>query len=180
MAAPSVHEGTLIKGYRIGRCLGTGSMGEVYEATNESNGKRVALKVLREGTEEALNASRRLLEEARAVNAIRHPGIVEVFDLGLMGEGRPFLVMELLEGLSLSARLKQGLFPVPDAIAVLEGMFDALGAAPPAQIRGVTQSPLHGVSFAHTFDNAAAPTLLVLVRVARVSVRAGHGPRARV
>jgi serine/threonine-protein kinase len=129
MAAPSVHEGTLIKGYRIGRCLGTGSMGEVYEATNESNGKRVALKVLREGTEEALNASRRLLEEARAVNAIRHPGIVEVFDLGLMGEGRPFLVMELLEGLSLSARLKQGLFPVPDAIAVLEGMFDALGAA---------------------------------------------------
>jgi len=127
--SPSVREGTLIKGYRVGRCLGTGSMGEVYEAKNETNGKRVALKVLREGTEEALNASRRLLEEARAVNAIRHPGIVEVFDLGLMGETRPFLVMELLEGISLSARLKQGIFLVPDAIAVLEGMLEALGAA---------------------------------------------------
>jgi serine/threonine-protein kinase len=104
-------------------------MGEVYEAKNEANGKRVALKVLRDGAEAALNASRRLLEEARSVNAIRHPGIVEVFDVGLMNEKRPFLVMELLEGIALSTRLKQGLFPLNDAVAVLEGMLDALDAA---------------------------------------------------
>ncbi len=127
--ASSVREGTLIKGFRVLRCIGTGSMGEVYEAQNEATGRRVAIKLLRDGAEEALNASRRLLEEASAVNAIRHPGIVEVFDVGLLGDRRPFLVMELLEGQSLSARLKQGVIPVPEALVLLEGILAALEAA---------------------------------------------------
>ncbi len=128
VTAPTVREGALIKGYRVGRCIGTGSMGEVYEAKHETTGKRVALKLLKHGAGTELNASRRLLEEARAANAIRHPGIVEVLDVGLMGE-RPWLALELLVGKPLSVRLKQGLMPIDEVTRVLEGILAALGAA---------------------------------------------------
>lgn len=126
---PSLAEGTVVNGYRVGKCLGTGSMGEVYEAKHQVIGRRVALKVLREGTDEVFNAGQRLLEEARSVNAIRHPGIVEVFDLGLMGERRPYLVMELLVGRPLSLRIKQGALQLGEARVLLEGILDALAAA---------------------------------------------------
>ena len=76
----------MINEYRVGKCLGRGSMGEVYEGRHETRG--VALKVLREGADDQLNAGRRLLEEARSVNAIRHPGIVDIF--GVMWLRRRF------------------------------------------------------------------------------------------
>ncbi|MBL8914797.1 MAG: protein kinase [Archangium sp.] len=119
----------MIKDFRVVRCLGRGSMGEVYEAKHQSNGKRVAIKLLREGADDHLNASRRLLEEARVVASIRHKGIVDVFDIGLYGEKRPYLVMELLEGLSLSARIRQGPVLTEDAVTWLEGILTALEAA---------------------------------------------------
>lgn len=129
-APPPLAEGTLLKDYRVVRRLGTGSMGEVYEAVHAVIGRRVAIKVLKHGVDEALNASRRLLEEARAVNAIRHPGIVDVFDVGVYGDRRPFLVMELLEGRSLSDRLKQQGKPALDeSLHLLGGILEALGAA---------------------------------------------------
>lgn len=117
----------MIKEYRVGKCLGRGSMGEVYEGRKDS--KRVALKILREGAEDQLNAGRRLLEEARSVNAIHHPGIVEVLDIGLFTERRPFLVMELLEGASLSARIKAKPIAWQAAVGWLDGVLDALDAA---------------------------------------------------
>jgi serine/threonine-protein kinase len=126
---PSLAEGALIKDYRVVRCLGRGSMGEVYEAKHQTIGRRVAIKLLREGADDQLNASRRLLEEARSVNSIRHSGIVEVFDIGLYADRRPYLVMELLEGYSLSARIKQGPVLVEEAVQWLEGILDALQAA---------------------------------------------------
>lgn len=105
-------------------------MGEVYEAVHTVIGRRVAIKVLRAGADEALNAARRLLEEARAVNAIHHPGIIDVFDAGVFGERRPYLVMELLEGQSLAERLKaHGKLPLPELFHVLTGVLEALGAA---------------------------------------------------
>lgn len=119
----------MIKDYRVVRCIGRGSMGEVYEAKHQTNGRRVAIKLLRDGADDHLNASRRLLEEARTVASIRHKGIVDVFDIGLYGEKRPYLVMELLEGLSLSARIRQGPVLTEDAVTWLEGILVALEAA---------------------------------------------------
>jgi serine/threonine-protein kinase len=104
-------------------------MGEVYEAVHQSIGRRVAIKLLRDGADDQLNAGRRLLEEARSVNAIRHSGIVDVFDIGLYADRRPYLVMELLEGLSLSARIRQGPVLAEDAVSWLEGILEALEAA---------------------------------------------------
>ena len=125
----SLPEGTTIASYKLLGLIGAGSMGEVYEAQHHPSNRRVALKVLRAQTDESSNAGRRLLEEARAVIAIRHPGIVVVSDVGLMGEGRPYLVMELLAGLPLSVHLKQRAMPVADIVRVLDGILDALGAA---------------------------------------------------
>jgi serine/threonine-protein kinase len=105
-------------------------MGEVYEAVHALIGRRVAIKVLRHGVDEALNAARRLLEEARVVNAIRHPAIVDVFDVGVHADRRPYLVMELLEGRSVADRLKaEGPLPLGDALSLLAGVLEALGAA---------------------------------------------------
>ncbi|GMU59015.1 MAG: hypothetical protein AMXMBFR34_07780 [Myxococcaceae bacterium] len=127
---PPLAEGTQLKDYRLVRRIGTGAMGEVYEAVHSVIGRKVAIKVLRIGVDEALNASRRLLEEARAVNAIRHAGIVDVFDVGVYGERRPYLVMELLEGRTLSERLKvDGPPPLHEALAILEGVLGVLAAA---------------------------------------------------
>ena len=129
-APPPLAEGTLLKDYKVVRRLGTGSMGEVYEAVHAVIGRRVAIKVLKHGVDQALNASRRLLEEARVVNAIRHPGIVDVVDVGVYGDRRPFLVMELLEGRSLSDRLRQqGKPPLDESLHLLAGILEALGAA---------------------------------------------------
>lgn len=119
----------MIAGYRLLGLIGSGSMGEVYEAQHKPSNRRVAIKVLREKTDDASNAGRRLLEEARVVIAIRHPGIVVVSDVGLMGEGRPYLVMELLQGLPLSVHLKQRNLPIDDIVLILDGILDALAAA---------------------------------------------------
>ncbi|MEW6434968.1 MAG: serine/threonine-protein kinase [Myxococcota bacterium] len=129
-APPPLAEGTKLKDYTLKRRLGTGSMGEVYEAVHAVTGRRVAIKVLKHGVDQALNASRRLLEEARVVNAIRHPGIVDVFDVGVYGERRPYLVMELLEGRSLAERLTaDGRPPLDEALWLLAGILEALAAA---------------------------------------------------
>jgi serine/threonine-protein kinase len=119
----------MIAGYKLLGLIGSGSMGEVYEAQHFPSHRRVALKVLRDKTDDSINAGRRLLEEARAVIAIRHPGIVVVSDVGLAGEGRPYLVMELLNGSPLSVHLKQRKMTIPDAVLVLDGILDALSAA---------------------------------------------------
>ena len=119
----------MIAGYKLLGLIGSGSMGEVYEAQHFPSHRRVALKVLRDKTDDSINAGRRLIEEARAVIAIRHPGIVVVADVGLMGEGRPYLVMELLNGAPLSVVIKQKKLPIPDIVLILDGILDALAAA---------------------------------------------------
>lgn len=124
----SLPEGTMIAGYRLLGLIGSGAMGEVYEAQHHPSKRRVAVKVLREKTEEP-NAARRLMEEARAAIDIRHPGIVTVSDVGLMGEGRPYLVMELLNGLPLSVYLKLRPPSLDDSLLILESILDALSAA---------------------------------------------------
>jgi serine/threonine-protein kinase len=121
-------EGTPIGDYRLQQMIGTGSMGEVYEARHVATQRKAAIKVLRVDAEEAHNAAQRLVEEARAAIAIRHPGIVQVTDLGIYRE-RPYMVMELLNGLPLGVQLKQRLMTVPEAIHVLDGILDALSAA---------------------------------------------------
>ena len=122
--------GTPVGEYEVVRQLGSGAMGEVYEAVHPMIGKRVAIKVMRTPASEALVEARRLLEEARVVNAIRHPAIIDIFGANVLPDGRPFLVMELLEGQSLQEYLKANHpLTIADVISLLDGLLEPLSAA---------------------------------------------------
>ncbi len=86
--------------YRLEASLGSGGMAEVWRAVDERLGRKVAVKLLHP---RALPPEReRFLLEVRALSRLFHPGIVQVLDLGEM-EGRPYFVMELVEGAPLTA-----------------------------------------------------------------------------
>src|SRR6185369_1696078 len=92
--------------YRAISVLGEGGMGVVYLAEHPEIGRKVAIKVLHPDFARDQQVLGRFLNEARAANAIRHPNIIEILDSGMLGDGTPFLVMELLEGESLGTRLR--------------------------------------------------------------------------
>jgi eukaryotic-like serine/threonine-protein kinase len=95
--------GTLIdEKYRIVRRLGSGTVGQVYEATHTLIGHRVALKVLSREMAVRSDGLMLLLHEARVANSIRHPNIVQMTDLAQTRDGLLYLVMELLEGIDLA------------------------------------------------------------------------------
>ncbi|HNN94393.1 MAG TPA: protein kinase [Pseudomonadota bacterium] len=91
--------------YRIVRPLGQGGMGAVYEAIQEPIGRRVAVKVLLAQHAQDRDAVARFFNEARAVNLIEHPSIVQVSDYGQATDGTVYLAMEYLRGQTLSERL---------------------------------------------------------------------------
>src|SRR4030095_510309 len=98
--------GTVLAGkYRITREIGRGGMASIYEAENIDIGKRVAIKVLAQELTSSVVVVERFLREARAAAAIRSPYICDVYDSGKLEDGRPFLVLELLEGESLYERM---------------------------------------------------------------------------
>lgn len=99
---------TSIGPYRIQRLLGEGGMGAVYEGIHETTSLRVAIKVLHPEYARDATMTGRFFNEARAVNKIEHPGIVQVFDYGQQADGCAYLAMEFLKGESLSSRLARG------------------------------------------------------------------------
>src|SRR6266540_584806 len=120
--------------YRVTSLIGEGGMGVVYLAEHATIGRRAAVKVLRPGLTESPELARRFFNEARAANAIRHPGIVEVFDSGTLPSGVSYIVMELLEGESLAARLRRGPLPAAEARNLAAQTASALAAAHAAGI----------------------------------------------
>ncbi|MCA9667999.1 MAG: serine/threonine protein kinase [Myxococcales bacterium] len=105
-SAPDRWIGQLLDGrYRIERVIERGGMGTVYLAQAERIQREVAVKIVSARPQAGQNDLRRLAREARAVNLIGHPNIVDVIDFGWIDERAAFLVMELLVGESLDARL---------------------------------------------------------------------------
>ncbi len=93
--------------YRLGRLIGEGGMGSVYEAEHEGLRAKVAVKLLSEHGSLDAKSVARFRREARAMGAIRHENVVSVMDTGTDEDNIPFLVMELLEGESLAAMLRR-------------------------------------------------------------------------
>src|SRR4051812_27378542 len=121
--------------FRVTQLIGEGGMGVVYLAEHPGIGRRAAVKVLRPGLTDNPEITKRFFNEARAANAIRHPGIVEVFDCGTLPSGTSYIVMELLEGENLAARLRTvGRLPIADARRVAAQTASALAAAHTAGI----------------------------------------------
>jgi tetratricopeptide (TPR) repeat protein/predicted Ser/Thr protein kinase len=104
--------------YRIESKLGEGGMGEVFRAVDTRLGRAVAIKVTRE------QFSGRFEREARAISSLNHPNICTLYDVG-----SNYLVMELVEGETIAARLKNGPFPVRMALLYASQILSALAEA---------------------------------------------------
>ena len=93
--------------YRLIRSLGSGGMATVYEAEHVEIGKRIAVKVIHPQTAAAPAMVERFMREARAAAIIQSPHICQVHDVDRLDDGRPFLVMDLLQGESLFERIQR-------------------------------------------------------------------------
>jgi serine/threonine-protein kinase len=115
--------------YRVLAIIGAGAMGRVFQAQNEFTGKLVALKWMHADVAAAPNAAERLLREARAASKLKHPNVVDIYDI--VHEGSTlFLVMELLEGETLSAYLRRNQqLALSEFIALLLQALEGVAAA---------------------------------------------------
>jgi eukaryotic-like serine/threonine-protein kinase len=121
--------------YHIDRLIGRGGMGAVFQATNAGIGKRVALKFLGAETSRDGDAATRFQREAEAASLAESPHIVQIFDSGRSEQGLPFLVMELLTGEDLRARLRRELrLDVESAVRIGVQVLKALKQAHAAGI----------------------------------------------
>ncbi|HYJ46836.1 MAG TPA: protein kinase, partial [Pyrinomonadaceae bacterium] len=102
----AVATGTLLGRYKIISPLGAGGMGEVYLAEDTQLNRRVAIKFPTVKAD-ARHAHARFLREARAVSTLSHPHIATIHDYGETPEGKPFIIMELIKGQSLSQLLQR-------------------------------------------------------------------------
>ncbi|MBL8912009.1 MAG: serine/threonine protein kinase [Archangium sp.] len=129
--------GTRAGEYEVLREIGVGGMGVVYEGRQPVIGKRVAIKVLRSREPDLVE---RFLSEARAVNAIGHRGIVDIFSFGQLDDGTHYFVMEFLEGRGFDALLKEH-GRLPPAMC-LDWAIEILGALDAAHAAGVIHRDL--------------------------------------
>jgi eukaryotic-like serine/threonine-protein kinase len=121
--------GTLLGDWSVEQKIGEGGMGIVYAAVHAEIGKRAALKVIRLDACSDASSAERFVQEARLVNQIGHPNIVDIFHIGRLHDGRPYLVMELLRGQTLGERIAAGRVPSGEAIELLLQICGALDAA---------------------------------------------------
>jgi hypothetical protein len=128
-ASSELPAGEMVGEYRVERKIGQGGMGIVYGAVHPLIGKRAAIKVLSRQLCMQPEAVERFVTEARSVNQIGHPNIVDVFSFGNLPDGRSYFVMEWLEGKSLAERLRKGRMSIGEVIAILDEVAEALEAA---------------------------------------------------
>ncbi|MFN0249740.1 MAG: protein kinase domain-containing protein [Kofleriaceae bacterium] len=123
--------GSVLDGrYRIDAILGSGGMGRVYRGEHTGIGKRVAIKVLHADLSRNREAAQRFQREAIASGRLDHPNIVGVSDFGIVEQGPCYLVMEVLEGEPLGARLeREKRLPWQEAVAILRGVLAGLAHA---------------------------------------------------
>lgn len=120
--------GQLVGGYRIAAPIGAGSRGIVYAAERIADGHRIAVRALRDDFARPALVER-WFDEVRRANAIGHPGLVRVIDVGYTPDGRPYQLMELLDGESLADRLAgDRRLGLAEALAIGRAIASALAA----------------------------------------------------
>src|SRR5437868_7925285 len=104
--------------YRVVREIGRGGMGAVYEALQPQIERRVAIKVLHPQFAKNEQLVTRFFNEARAVNIVNHPSVVQISEFAQLPDGTAYIVMEFLEGESLGSRMKRqgGRLPLAEAL----------------------------------------------------------------
>jgi len=161
-AAPGAElaPGTVVGEYRIEAVAGRGGFGTVYRAVHPLIGKQVAIKVLapKLATDPAMLS--RFVAEARAVNVIRHPNIIDIVSFGELPDGRSYYVMEYLDGDTLDAYLREhGAMALAEASPILRAVARALDAA---HAKGIAHRDLkpENIFLARDADGTVFPKLL--------------------
>lgn len=146
--------------YRLVREIGRGMAGLVYEVEHEFLGRRLALKVLHPSNRESTTATR-MRVEAQVLGRIQHPNVVEVIDFWVAADGRPCIVMELLEGRTLADRLDE--MPQLPVLDVIELAAQTLSALMMAHSLGVVHRDLKPENlFFHVPVSGASTVVKVL------------------
>src|SRR5262249_14617802 len=120
--------GTKLAHYEITAHLGSGGMGDVYQATDTKLGRSVAIKFLTEAFSHDVDRVARFQREARVLASLNHPGIAAIYGLEEINE-RYFLVMELVPGETLAERIKRGALPIEEALLIARQIAEALEEA---------------------------------------------------
>jgi serine/threonine-protein kinase len=182
LPADALSEGVQIGEYRVEKLLGEGGMGQVYAAKQPVIGKRVAIKILKSAFSNDAELVRRFLGEARAVNKIGHPNIIDIFSFGQLPDGRQYFVMEFLEGETLGERIGREPLETEEAKRLLMQACNALEAAHREKVvhRDLKPDnlwiarPKHGNSFIKVLDFGIAKLIETeMVNVTQTGVTMG-------
>ena len=131
----SIRPGSLIGEYRVTEQIGEGGMGIVYAATHPIIGKQVAIKVLKAHVAGERNVVMRFVREARSVNQICHPNIIDVFGFGQLDNGRHYFIMEYLQGETLEDKLERNArLSLEESLPLFRQVADAVDAAHRRQV----------------------------------------------
>ena len=123
-----MHPGSRCGIYEVVELIGEGGMGSVYRANDTRLGRQVALKVIRrEFTEDAASMAR-FTREARLLASLNHPHIATIHGIE-ESEGEPFLVLELVPGVTLAERLAHGPLPIRESLVLAAQIAAAVEAA---------------------------------------------------
>ena len=114
--------------YRVTGALGAGGMGEVYRASDTRLSREVAIKVLPQEVAEDPERLARFRREAQVLAALNHPNVGAIYGIE-EADGKPFLVLELVEGETLAERIEKGAVPVTEALEIARQIAEGLGAA---------------------------------------------------
>lgn len=121
--------GLSVGGYRIERFLAGGGMGLVYQARHELIDRRFAIKVLRPEAAADAKQARNFLAEAQTLSELKHPNIIDIVGFGVLPDGRDYMVMEFLEGVTLEDELARGRPPLERVLSLADQILSALNAA---------------------------------------------------
>ena len=152
--------GARVGEYIVEAKIAEGGMGEVWVGTHPKINKRVAVKVLAQDLVANKKTVARFMQEARAVNEIRHRGLVDVFSFGELPDGRPYILMEFLEGKTLGKFLQERrLLPFSEVLELMRQISEALQAA---HDKNIIHRDLKPENIFLIFDGGSTPFVKLL------------------